>query len=179
MTITWLPLLFYTGSRHTNPSNRRTAAAYFWKHSKLWMAITFQPVIRFTRFNIWLVGLDSLYYLTQVADAPHRTLVTVELPLPVFDIPAIFQQKKKCNLTLAVSPTCPQHKPSACLQATFSITSWLRILYEIWIIIEPWFLYTSESVVSSWIFLSTSKSVVCNSPRCTFKGYGEVSDSKL
>ncbi len=35
--------------------------------------------------------------------------------------------KKKCNLTLAVSPTCPQHKPSAYLLATFSITSHLKI----------------------------------------------------
>ena len=34
---------------------------------------------------------------------------------------------KKCNLTLAVSPTCPQHKPSAYLLAAFPITSQLRI----------------------------------------------------
>ncbi len=34
---------------------------------------------------------------------------------------------KKCNLMLAVSPTCPQHKPSAYLLTTFSITSQLWI----------------------------------------------------
>ncbi len=41
----------------------------------------------------------------------------------------------KCNLTLAVSPTCPQHKPSAYLYATF--LSQMRILSEIWIVIQP------------------------------------------
>ena len=30
-------------------------------------------------------------------------------------------REKKCNLTLAVSPTCPLHKPSAYLLATLSI----------------------------------------------------------
>ncbi len=35
------------------------------------------------------------------------------------------KDKKKCNLKLAVSPTYPQHKPSAYLLATFSITSQL------------------------------------------------------
>ena len=53
---------------------------------------------------------------------------------------------KKCNLTLAVSPTCPWHKPSAYLPAILSITSHLRIgrgllllaiiLPEIWIIVQ-------------------------------------------
>ncbi len=34
---------------------------------------------------------------------------------------------KKCNLTLAVSPTCPQHKPSGYSLASLSITSHLLI----------------------------------------------------
>ena len=33
----------------------------------------------------------------------------------------------KCNLTLAVSPTCPQHKSFAYLWVPFSITSQLQI----------------------------------------------------
>ncbi len=34
---------------------------------------------------------------------------------------------QKCNLTLAVSPTCSQHKPSAYLLAILSISCHLRI----------------------------------------------------
>ena len=36
------------------------------------------------------------------------------------------RRRKKCNLTLAVSPTCPLHQPSAYL-FTFSVRSQLRI----------------------------------------------------
>ena len=56
---------------------------------------------------------------------------------------------QKCNLTLAVSPTCPQ--TSAYLQATFSMTSHLvscaYFLRDK--LLSSLILYTSESVMSS------------------------------
>ncbi len=47
--------------------------------------------------------------------------------MAVYHLIIVRFKNKKCNLTLAVSPTCPQHKPSAYLSAAFSITSHLRI----------------------------------------------------
>ena len=54
-----------------------------------------------------------------------RVLLHIMLSLP---IRSSYTNWKKCNLTLAVSPTCSQHKPSAYLLATFSIKSNLETL---------------------------------------------------